>query len=171
MLVRSQETDAILDCLQQITNEKRWKLEAESLMEARSFSQDFIEAFHTTWTVAGHHIRSQIGDDRKVVKLLRQVLPKYDGPDIKLYRGENLERCREKQVGFCWTRSVETARMFGRGLNATGMGGVLLVCQCSATSIIAGPSKHSEYLEEEEFTVDPFRIDEIVVAETYPPSK
>ncbi|MFQ5774762.1 MAG: hypothetical protein ACE5GS_09615, partial [Kiloniellaceae bacterium] len=155
----------------QITNEQRWKLEAEALLDEHSFSQDFIEAFHTTWTVAAHHIRSQIGDDRKLVKLLRQLLPKYDGPNIKLYRGENLERWREKQVGFCWTRSVETARMFGRRLNATGMGGVLLVCQCSAASIIAGPSKHSEYLGEEEFTVDPFRIERIVVAETYPSSE
>lgn len=168
--IRSQETDGILERLRQITNEQRWNLKAEALLAEHSFSQDFIEAFHTTWTVAGHHIRSQVGDDRMVVKLLRRLLPKYDGPNVRLYRGENLERWREKKVGFCWTRSIETARMFGRGLNATGIGGVLLVCQCSVASIITGPSKHSEYLGEEEFTIDPFGIVGIVVVETYPSS-
>ena len=60
--------------------------------------------------------------------------------------------------------------MFGRGLNATMSGGVLLKCDASAAVIISGPSAHSIRLNEYEFTIDPIGLEGIAVVETYLPS-
>jgi len=152
-----------------ITDDKRWKQEVTTLLNIKSLSKEINEAFHTAWTVAGHHIRSQIEDDILLAKLLWHMLPTYSGEDITLYRGENLNRWKEGSIGFCWTTSKETASMFGSGLNAWGAGGVLLSCECKADWIISGPSKHSKYLGEDEYTVDPGQISGIEMIRTYPP--
>lgn len=141
-----------------ITEERRWKQEAEKFLGTESFSEEFVIHFHSVWTVSGHHIRSQIGDDILLAKLLWHVLPKYPGPDITLYRGENLERWKAGSIGFCWTPSQEIASMFGRGLNARDTGGMLLSCECKADWIISAPNKHSKYLGEDEYTVDPGQL-------------
>ncbi len=60
--------------------------------------------------------------------------------------------------------------MFGRGLNATGAGGVLLKWQASNDAIIAGPSAHSLYLGESEYTLDLSESSEIEAIEQYPSS-
>ena len=57
--------------------------------------------------------------------------------------------------------------MFGRGLNAISSGGVLLQIESEIEAIIAGPSDHSEYLNELEFTVDLRRLANIRVVEKY----
>jgi len=152
-----------------VTDEKRWKQEAANLLDTESFPEDFISDFHSAWTQAAHHIRSQIGDDIQLSKLLWHVLPRYTGPDVKLYRGENIDRFKEGSIGFCWTPSVETASMFGRGLNATGIGGVLLSCKCKSEWIISAPNEHSVRLGEKEHTVDPGKISGIKILSEYAP--
>jgi len=160
----------MIDEFRTITKEKKWKHEAIRLLSTESFSQDFIKDFHTTWIVSGRHIRSQIEDDNLLVRLLRHMLPKYTGEDIRLYRGENLDRWEERSIGFCWTTSRDMASMFGSGLNAVGGGGVLLSCKCKADWIISPPNEHSNYLEEYEYTVDPSQISGINVLEVYDPA-
>lgn len=61
--------------------------------------------------------------------------------------------------------------MFGGGLNAAGQGGLILQANVPASLIIAGPSKHSaEWLRENEFTVDPRTLNDIVPVATFPPN-
>ena len=66
------------------------------------------------------------------------------GPALHLFRGENLNRWREGQVGFCWTSKRDVAAMFARGLNAF-QGGVLLACHVQPEWIISGIHSHSDY--------------------------
>ena len=103
------------DKFRTITEEKRWKQEVVTLLDTDIISQELAEQFHSIWIEKGHHIRSQIGDDIQLSKLLWHVLPRYTGPDVKLYRGENIDRYKLGSIGFSWTPSVETASMFGRG--------------------------------------------------------
>ena len=125
-------------------------------------------AFGTYWIEAGHHIREQIADDQLLVQLLRHLLPSYEGNSIELFRGENNSRWKQKIVGFAWSPSADTARMFGRGLNAVNGGGVLLRAFFSPEAIISGPNMHSNYLGENQFTIDPFAETAISVIERYP---
>lgn len=167
-MLPKQEPNPIRDILLRITKNKEWCNEAKKLSKQSSFDEEFISEFHTYWTEAGHHIRSQIGDDKKLVGLLRLILPKYSGQNIQLYRGENLDRWQIKQVGLCWTSCIKTARMFGGGLNAIESGGVLLEANCPLEAIISGPSRHSLYLGESEYTIDPYKLSAISVVEQFP---
>ena len=160
---------SIIDQLRNITREQKWKHESVSLLKENSFSLEFITAIHTTWIESGHHIRSQIGNDTLLVKLLRHILPNYNGGDLVLYRGENFDRWKENSIGLCWTKSIDVARMFGRGLNSVHHGGLLLTCNCKADWIISGPNAHSGNLGESEYTVDPLKISDFKVLERYNP--
>ena len=158
-----------LEALREITNATRWR----DIAEAVALRQEALPAtdddFGTYWIEAGRSIREQVADDRLLCRLLRLVLPKYVGATVTLYRGENIDRWRAGSIGLAWTPDPEVARMFGQGLNATKAGGVLLQGTFEPASIISSPSKHSQYLQEEQFTVEPSLVRDIKVLEKYPP--
>ena len=124
--------------------------------------------FHLPWTVGGHRMREQLNDDDALLNMLRRWLPCYVGPALTLFRGENIDRLQCNHVGMCWTTTSGAAEMFARGLNAVYSGGVLLQCDVSSTAIIAGPSSHSLYLNEAEYTIDPRLLNNIKIVEKYP---
>ena len=113
-------------------------------------------------------MREQIANDRVLVQLLRQALPHYQGEAVELFRGENRKRWKSQAIGLAWTKDIETARMFGRGLNAIGSGGVLLKAHFEREAIISGPSVHSQYLGENQFTIDPFYVNAFTAIEFFP---
>ena len=86
--------------------------------------------------------------------MLWTCLPRYKGPDLLLYRGENIDRLERGRIGTAWSDKEQTAQMFASGWNAMGKGGVIMETIAPADAIIAGPSAHSIYLGEHEFTVD-----------------
>ena len=146
-----------------------WPSFANAVLVADQLTTDFRERLHLEWTVRGHRIRQSLANDERLIAFLRCGLPTYCGGKQILYRGENLDRWNEGAVGFCWTAIEATARMFGSGLNAVSMGGVLLRTTASVEAIIAGPSAHSLYLGESEFTLEPALLREISVIEQYNP--
>jgi hypothetical protein len=157
----------MLENMRDITRTKRWKDECEALLKKKFFSSKFIEAFHTHWVESAHHIRSQVGNDARLIEMLRHILPRYKGKDVLLYRGENIDRFRTNSTGFCWTQDINVARMFAQGLNAVNAGGVLLSCICKKDWIIATPNVHSNYLGEEEYIVDVLKVSNIEAKETF----
>lgn len=154
--------------LRTITSERRWADVATHLLKQPRFGAD-ASWFGTYWIESGHHIREQLGNDQKLVQLLRLLLTPYEGESMELFRGENKDRWSNGQIGLAWTSSMETARMFGRGLNAVHSGGVLLRAQFDAAAIISAPNSHSTYLGEAQFTVDPFLLVNTVATEFFPP--
>jgi hypothetical protein len=106
------------------------------------------------WHVCHHFLRELVDDDDLLIDMLWVWLPRYVGPDLVLYRGENIDRFEAGRIGTAWTGKQATAEMFAGGLNAVGKGGVVLRVTAPSTAIIAGPSKHSLYLGESEFTID-----------------
>lgn len=123
----------------------------------------------TSWVTYGSRIREEISDDKLLVQLLRNVLPSYKGPSLRLYRGESAERFNAGMIGLCWSSQRHTAEMFGRGLNAYYPGGgVLLSAMVDARAIVSGPETHSRWLGEEEYTVDPDAITRPDVLQVYP---
>lgn len=162
--------DALQEMFERTTTENLWREKAGELLASGEHDPALPHKFHNYWTVAGHHIRAQIDDEKVLISLLRLILPPYVGPSRTLYRGENLDRWTSRRIGVCWTENADTARMFGRGLNATGAGGVLLQCRASDSAIIAGPSDHSLYLGESEYTLDLSKTSQIEAIEQYPSS-
>ncbi|MGN6260293.1 MAG: hypothetical protein ACTHNO_06120 [Ralstonia sp.] len=127
------------------------------------------ERFHTQWHVSHHFIRELVDDDELLMDVAWTWLPRYKGPEMVLYRGENIDRLDRDRIGSAWSSKEETACMFARGLNAVGKGGVVLETTAPPEAIIAGPSSHSVWLGEHEFTVDRRRLVEVKRKCHFPP--
>ena len=119
------------------------------------------DRFHDQWHVCHHYIRQLVDDDALLMDMLWVWLPRYEGAARTLYRGENIDRFESGCIGTAWTDKEETASMFASGLNAGGKGGAILRTLAPVASIIAGPSAHSIYLGEFEFTLDTRKLGEI----------
>lgn len=144
----------LLDSLDLEKHRGEWRQLFRRLITCPPLNDAISERFHTKWHVSHHYIRELIADDALLTDMLWVWLPRYSGPGLLLYRGENIDRFERGAIGSAWTDQKETARMFASGLNAEGKGGVILQVQAPAEAIIAGPSKHSDWLGESEFTVD-----------------
>ena len=71
---------------------------------------------------------------------LANLLPGYDGPPLRLFRGERWSKHKNGTYGFSWTTSRKAAEMFASGLNCVeDDGGVLLATTASSKAILAEP--------------------------------
>ena len=154
--------------LEKITEENRWLDIANEIMAGSLLLNS--EEFNTYWVVAGHRVREQISNDRKLINLLRILLPPYNGVTLHLYRGENQIRFNAGSIGLAWTTEIRVAQMFGQGLNSCPSGGILLKAKFQPEAIICEPNRHSKYLGEYQYTVDPLQATNMEVVEHYPES-
>lgn len=139
-----------------------WRAFFKSLIACPPGDHAIAERFHTQWHVSHHFIRELVEDDALLMDMLWVWLPRYEGPSMLLYRGENIDRMEMGKIGTAWSDKEETARMFASGWNAEGRGGVILRTHAPSEAIIAGPSAHSaNWLGESEFTLDWRRLGEI----------
>jgi len=146
-----------------------WRNLFKRLIDCPPKDHAVADKFHTQWHVSHHLIRQLIDDDALLMDMLWIWLPRYNGPSMELYRGENIDRLENGVVGTAWARKEETASTFASGLNAVGKGGVILRTLAPVSSIIAGPSKHSIYLGEYEFTLDTRKLGNIVRIRDFKP--
>ena len=159
-----------IDSLRSISTRGQWRELATQIISGSAQLPSSVEDFETYWIEAGHKVRAQIADDPKLSELLRATLPAYRGEDKTLYRGENKWRFQRGIIGLNWTTEEKVARMFASGLNAINGGGALLRATFSAHEIIGGPNKHSIYLQEYQFTVDPPQLEIVELLEYFPQS-
>lgn len=157
-----------LDDLRETTKAGSWKSRAHLLLNGPRPHPEASESFGTYWIEGSHRIREQVANDKMLVRLLRHILPPYEGGTITLFRGESIERWEAGTFGLAWTSNVEVAKMFGGGLNSVPSGGVVLTGCFEPKAIITGPNAHSKYLGEEQYTIDPYLAANIVVVETFP---
>jgi hypothetical protein len=152
-----------------ISRRRRWRPVLSAIATAAPTRPELQDAFHTLWTERGHRIREQIQDDAFLVSVLRLSLPQYGGGPVTLYRGESFSRWSSGVLGFAWSDKIATAGMFARGLNAAhDGGGVLLRVDASPEAIIASPGRHSLWLNEHEYVVDPKLLPSVEVLTRYP---
>lgn len=145
----------------------RWRQLMKEMIEQPPLQPADSATFHTKWTESGHKIRELVADDHLLFDMLRVWLPPYSGPDLVVYRGENIDRWESGAIGTGWTSKLEKAKMFAGGLNKEGKGGVVLSTMAPASSIIAAPSAHSIYLQEFEYTVDRRGLTHVSVVEFF----
>jgi len=168
-LLRKNDHNSAKETFNELLENEEWASTVSIFMQHGRPCSRILEVFRDFWTVSGHNIREQIGNDCDLTKILWLLMPKYQGNCKLLYRGENIDRWKEAQIGYCWTENQGIAEMFGRGKNAVRKGGVLLRANCPANAIISGAGSHSNYLGEQEFIVDPKKIPSIDCLVRYPP--
>lgn len=148
---------------------REWRDQMVMLATTPPTFPELAAAFHTQWHVCHGFLRELLDDDDLMIRLAKAWLPPYQGPDLTLFRGENIDRLEAGRLGSAWTPQHETAEMFAGGLNAVGKGGVLLKVLAPAAAIIAGPSDHSSnWLQEAEYTVDVKMLGDIVQVKRFP---
>lgn len=134
----------------------------ETARRIRAFNEpafDVLLAFQSHWLTSGHTIREQIISDCETAKLLRHMMPRYEGCDKVLYRGESKWNWDNGQIGFCWTDKIEVAEMFAAGIHNSEHGAVVIRGNFPPSAIISGPEPNQSHTirdEEREFTLDPF---------------
>jgi hypothetical protein len=172
------------DCIDHILNEGLFKrlLESHELPKIRDYWRERLiaatqnppktpevsTAFHTQWHVCHHYLRQLVDDDDLLLDLIWVWLPRYQGSELTLYRGENIDRFESGKLGSAWSNKQETAKMFARELNNVSKGGVILRATVPSSLIIAGPSEHSFKMNECEFSVDTRKLTGIVKVEIFP---
>ncbi|HEY1398156.1 hypothetical protein [Roseateles sp.] len=145
----------LLESSSRLQHQAEWRALFDLLANTSPPSPKVRARFHTQWHVSHHFIRGLVDDDRLMLAAARAWLPRYEGPDLKLFRGENLGRYRTGRIGYGWTDRLSIAEMFAAGPNSVGTGGVVLTANVPAAAIVAGPASHSsDWLQENEFTVD-----------------
>ena len=167
--VNRNDPDALRISLAEIDQRREWNLVVESFPKKIAISSRIRNIFHTHWTQRGEYIRGEVGNDRDLADILKYLLPRYYGPKKLLYRGESLERWRDRCVGLCWTDNIEVAAMFARVRNnVKPHGGVVLVSTVPCEEIIAAPGQHSVWLGESEYLVDSTRLTDIQEHSIFP---
>lgn len=161
--------EAVKSAIADVEAANLWRLAASKIRSIEKPHAAVSAKFHIEWTVRGHRIRDLVGSDPVLFDALRVLLPGYQGAGLTLYRGESSARQKHRIYGTAWTSSKDVGCMFARGLNAAHAGGgVLLSTDAPAAAIIAGPSPHSVYLGEHEYTVDRRRLAKVVVLARFP---
>ena len=79
------------------------------------------------WRLEGDRLRREAGDDIALVRALRVVLPPYEGPGLRLWRGEWALNQRHRTFGLSWTSHRETAQAFAEGHKDEAIGGMVLL--------------------------------------------
>ena len=157
-ILSGKEFGPLLGSADRAKHQAEWRDLIRDLAGLPPSSMQLAESFHTKWHVCHHFLRELVDDDDLLIDMLWIWLPRYVGPDLVLYRGENIDRFEAGRIGTAWSDKQGTAEMFAGGLNAVGKGGVVLRVTAPSAVIIAGPSKHSLYLGESEFTIDTGRL-------------
>ncbi len=157
----------IIESQDRLRHRDRWR-DMLSHIELGAFHPDTAAKLHVRWHECHHFLRELIDDDALLLHAARAWLPAYAGANRTLYRGENIDRFEAGRLGSAWTAKMTVAEMFAGGLNAFGKGGVVLRAEAPAAGIISGPSRHSFYLGEDEFTVDPGMLGWIEVLSRFP---
>ena len=95
-----------------------WCRAFRAAARAPSPSEEFRVWFLGIWIGHGDHVRQEVGHDAVLFHALRNLLPKYEGPGLKLYRGDAAGSRRGRTYGPSWSSDVETARAFALGFGA-----------------------------------------------------
>lgn len=125
--------------------------------------------FLGVWVEHGDHIRSEVNDDLILFDGLRALLPIYDGPALKLYRGDSAYNRRCRSYGPSWTIHRDVADGFACGWWRTFQGGsVVLETIAPPEAILCAPHLlGDEGMDEGEFIVDRRRLCTVCVVQRY----
>jgi hypothetical protein len=75
----------------------------------------FVGLFWGSGHVWGDNFRNEVGDDLVLVRLLRVLLPRYEGPPRSLFRGDSFRNRCHSTYGVSWSTDIATARAFADG--------------------------------------------------------
>jgi len=106
---------------------------------ARSVSKvtpEIQAAFQQIW-IETKMLNMRCDDHRALCQALRILMPKYNGPELRLYRGAAALERRRRQYGISWTSSLSAAEEFAEGYRKRPEGSVVLETIAMPAAIIS----------------------------------
>jgi len=156
--------------LESVHEKSEWVQFLQNLPSSELLTPELQKAFHTLWIECGEFIRKKLNNDKTLTQLLTLCMPKYKGPSLIVFRGENEHRFNAGEIGFCWTENREVAERFASGRNACNGKGFLLQAYAPSEAIFSGPNDHSNHINEHEVTLNPNLLTDIKIITSYPKS-
>lgn len=128
------------------------------------------DAFLQIFLQCGASLRGRCDRETVLIDGLRVLLPRYDGPGLRLYRGECFRNRRRRTYGTSWSSSVEVARSFAeKSLYRFATGGsVLLETFAPPDAIICAIALIDDRYAECEYVVDRRHLKRVVVLDHFP---
>ena len=78
---------------------ENWRTQLTAACLTPPADAELSSSFHTQWHVCHHFLRELVDDDDLLIDLLWVWLPRYQGPNLVLYRGENIDRFDAGRIG------------------------------------------------------------------------
>jgi hypothetical protein len=127
---------------------------------------EILRCFHKSWSEL-YHLR----DEPFVFDALGVLLPKYEGPSVRLYRGMAAEEWESKKYGFCWTSDPDIARQFAWGLeylqNSSDHDRCVIETLAPESAIISSSLIVDDPYRELEYVVNWQHLGKVILVERY----
>ncbi len=113
-----------------------WVVALRSLTRnVQSVSPDIQQAFLEVWM--GKRLSLSVGDHRVLCNAARILLPGYQGPAVRLFRGTRASERQRRIYGLSWTTEIAEAEFFARNaLQEKHAAGVVLETLAPSAAII-----------------------------------
>ena len=136
-----------------------WTEAMRAITRQPAVSEEIRTCFLWPWLTYGNALRNVVSDDKVLLNGLRALLPSYNGPPKRLYRGDSFYNRKRRTYGCSWSADKEVAEAFARGIYQTFNGGsVLLETVAPPAAIICAPSLIDDSYAEDEYVVDRRRL-------------
>jgi hypothetical protein len=142
-----------------------WNYSLTLILEAKpQVSPTIRSEFLNEWAFSGRHVRSCAYSDALLVDALRLIFGDYQGPALRLFRGESLNNCRRRRTGVSWTTSRKVADIFASQWPES----VMLETVAPRQAILgAVPSWTLKGLYAQEYVVDPRALGCVRIVQRY----
>jgi hypothetical protein len=154
--------------------------------ESRTVSPKIQSAFLSVW-IESNMLPLFVGDHRALCDAARLLLPSYQGPSVRLFRGAGAAERRRRIYGVSWSADVAVAERFARERRVMDGGSVLLETLAPSAGVICAvdyPKPRtqaeieklkrghpnvavSEFHEEREYVVDRRHLEAVTVVRRY----
>jgi len=154
--------------------------------QVQTVSPEIQQAFLAVW-IESKVLRLYVSDDLALCAAARVLLPSYQGPGVRMFRGASAGERRQRIYGLSWTANVAVAEKFARERQVWRGGSVLLETLAPPEAIICAVDypepftqdeierlrseypniQITDFYEEREYVVDRRHLNDITVVRRY----
>jgi len=147
-----------------------WARAMRAVTRLASVPHGVKEVFLRVFIRYGDNIRQACNKDLVLADGLRVLLPTYEGPALRLYRGEAFCNRSRRTYGLSWTAKADVARQYAEhGFYRASAGGTVVLETFAPTeAIICAPALLDDRYAEEEYVVDRRRLASVKAIERFP---
>jgi hypothetical protein len=144
-----------------------WRRAFRALIRSGQVDDSIKPVFTEAWLRTGDRMSGQVGDVLVFVSALRLFLPAYEGPALKLLRGDSFWNWELRSYGASWSADRDVAKSDALQAWRVRLGGsVILQASAPPEAIVFAPA--SGHANEQRHVVDRRLLHEVTMVERLP---